>query len=252
MNFACGSETTKKSTDSVDSLEESFSSDDYENDSDTSASYSCNEDITEYRKLAAIIVDNLLSKALTKASEEVSQSKGLYIDLQLKTNQNDFENVPPEIQIDLVGSRTPSPVEESIFDWSVNRKQYKFKNSYDQQSTSVDTDFSINDFEVSEKDENSVNKDSIYDSSKNLNEIRAFAKEYVKNIISSALETAIANTCAQTTRSGEDVSLLRNSRSNNQGFVPMPWYSRVREVFRRLMRSGCLCKNKEEFRQKKT
>jgi hypothetical protein len=43
--------------------------------------------------LAAIIVDNLLSKALTKASEEVSQSKGLYIDLQLKTNQNDFENV---------------------------------------------------------------------------------------------------------------------------------------------------------------
>lgn len=65
-----------------------------------------------------------------------------------------------------MGSRTPSPVEESIFDWSANRKQYKFKNSYDQQSTSVDTDFSINDFEVSEKDENSVNKDSIYDSSK--------------------------------------------------------------------------------------
>jgi hypothetical protein len=65
-----------------------------------------------------------------------------------------------------VGSRTPSPVEEQQFDWSINRKQYKFKNSYDQQSTSIDTDFSINDFEVSEKDENPINKDSIYDSSK--------------------------------------------------------------------------------------
>jgi len=64
-----------------------------------------------------------------------------------------------------VGSRTPSPVEEQVFDWSINRKQYKFKNSYDQQSTSIDTDFSINDFEVSEKDENFINKDSIYDSS---------------------------------------------------------------------------------------
>ncbi len=74
--------------------------------------------------------------------------------------------LPPAIQIDFVGSRTPSPVEESLFDWSVTKKQYRFKTPIDQQSNTIDTDLSINDFEVSEIDDNSITRNSLYGSSK--------------------------------------------------------------------------------------
>ncbi|KAI2799886.1 Maspardin [Blomia tropicalis] len=57
-------------------------------------------------------------------------------------NGNNNEN-PPEIQIDLVGPRTPSPVEESDLEIpSVPVKQYKFKVQYDADSMCNMEDYS--------------------------------------------------------------------------------------------------------------
>ncbi|CAG2119785.1 unnamed protein product, partial [Medioppia subpectinata] len=100
-------------------------------------------------------------------------------------------NFGPDIQIDLVGTRTPSPEEEELIDWSYNKKEYKFKAPIDQQSASFDTDFSINDFEITDRDVDSITNSRFDVSSKiiELDDMRDFATEYIKTIVSSALET---------------------------------------------------------------
>lgn len=70
------------------------------------------------------------------------------IDLNGANNEN-----PPEIQIDLVGPRTPSPVEESSFELpSAPQKKYKFKVAYDGESMCNADDYSGEESSCAEPD----------------------------------------------------------------------------------------------------
>ncbi|CAG2180757.1 unnamed protein product, partial [Oppiella nova] len=103
-----------------------------------------NSDATEYRQLATIIVNNLLTRAVSKVNEQIFQMRASQMNVTPKYNETNLDLMfAPDIQIDLVGTRTPSPEEEPYLDWSYNKKEYRFKAPVDQQSTSFDTDFSI-------------------------------------------------------------------------------------------------------------
>lgn len=61
--------------------------------------------------------------------------------------------IPPEIQIDLVGPRTPSPVEEECnLELPVSKKQYKFKVDYDQESVYKSAEEDDNEEDAEKKD----------------------------------------------------------------------------------------------------
>ncbi|CAG2106825.1 unnamed protein product [Medioppia subpectinata] len=76
--------------------------------------------------------------------------------------------------------------------------------------------------------------------------MRDFATEYIKTIVSSALETLNSQPI------DIDKCLIKTSRSDNQCFESGQWMSRIRQVFTRLMRSACLCKSKHQFRHRKS
>nr|XP_027194195.1 uncharacterized protein DDB_G0286175-like [Dermatophagoides pteronyssinus] len=81
------------------------------------------------RQMASTLVDTLMAKAINKCSDFVQFDDKKTITSNTNANAiNDNNEITPEIQIDLAGTRTPSPVEESSFELPTPQKRkFKFK-----------------------------------------------------------------------------------------------------------------------------
>ncbi|XP_064474292.1 uncharacterized protein LOC135388591 [Ornithodoros turicata] len=120
---------------------------------------------------------------------------------------------PPEIQIDLVGSRTPSPEEVATY-VPPPRSGYTKKRVFIQEEPEEDTCADIADL-------------------RNDPQVREYAFAYIKGIVEQAAALAQERIPVKPATLNQDNAVLSKAAG--------PWYSRIRSAVTRCLRTGCLC-----------
>lgn len=146
---------------------------------------------------------------------------------------------PPEIQVDLVGSRTPSP--EEVVTYIVPEPSTRKKvvvlheepsESDGETSTDASPDSSPHAKLISEPPSQQQDCQAIADL-KNDPELREFAVAYIKGI----LEQAQVLAQERAPEKAEELVTENTALKKAAG----PWYSRIRAAVTRCLRTGCLC-----------
>lgn len=174
----------------------------------------------ELRDVASRFVGNLLVRA-----REAAQRRQPRI---LEEEEEEEEQVPrqiprlcpaqspPEIQIDLVGSRTPSP--EEVASYVAPRSEYKKKRVFIQESEDVPGSGCDHVTVADPRDDPRV---------------REFALAYIKGIVERATALAQERAPAKAEEPIPEPGALKKAAG--------PWYSRIRVAVVRCLRTGCFC-----------
>lgn len=201
-------------------------------------------DSSEIREVATQFVTDLIYKAKEVAQRQQSRIEEVdeeeeeeemppprrIIDLKAGPAKT-----PPEIQIDLVGSLTPSPEEEITY--IAPDPTYKKKKVIILQD---DTSESENTSDASPDTSPSKNllRDGDHDCRdiadlKNDPELRDFAVAYIKGILEQAALLAQERAPDKAEEFISETSALKKAAG--------PWYSRIRAAVTRCLRTGCFC-----------
>lgn len=146
---------------------------------------------------------------------------------------------PPEIQVDLVGSRTPSPEEEVTYvapEPVLKKKVVVIHDEPSESDTSgeVSPDSSPRAKLIAGPQQSQQQQDcQDIASLKNDPELREFAVAYIKGI----LEQAQVLAQERAPEKVEDLATENTALKKAAG----PWYSRIRAAVTRCLRTGCLC-----------
>lgn len=203
----------------------------------------------ELREVASQFVTDLIHRA-----REVAQRQQFRID---EVDEEDEEEdappprrltditagpvkTPPEIQVDLVGSRTPSPEEVVTYVAPERSTKKKVVVIHDEPSESDDADSSSDASPdsspraklISETPSQQRDCQDIADL-KNDPELREFAVAYIKGI----LEQAQVLAQERAPEKAEELVTENTALKKAAG----PWYSRIRAAVTRCLRTGCLC-----------
>lgn len=200
-----------------------------------------NSDSSEIREVASQFVSDLIYRA-----KEVAQRQQSCIEEEEEEEEEDMPpprrildlsagpaKTPPEIQIDLVGSRTPSPEEEVTY--VAPEPNFKKKKVILQDDRSDDSE-SASDSSVDATPRRKLLPDDdcrdIADL-KNDPELRDFAVAYIKGILEQAA------LLAQERAPGKAEELISENSALKK--AAGPWYSRIRAAVTRCLRTGCFC-----------
>ena len=157
----------------------------------------------------------------------------------------------------MIGPRSPTPEEES-FPWVEEARRDQIIREESEEDDKADEDRKEDDIIISNEPDRSTKQDELesrpdsiepvtndppetkIDESYNEEIIHQFALEYVKDIISKA--TVLASEREATFHSlRSELSHHRISRATS-----LPWFERLRQIFRRLVARACLCKTKHD------
>ncbi|KAH7962306.1 hypothetical protein HPB52_015395 [Rhipicephalus sanguineus] len=201
----------------------------------------------ELREVASQFVSDLIHRA-----REVAQRQQFRID---EVDEEDEEEdappprrltditagpTPPEIQVDLVGSRTPSP--EEVVTYIAPERSTKKKvvvihdepsDSDGETSSDASPDSSPRAKLISEPLSQQQQDCKDIADLKNDPELREFAVAYIKGI----LEQAQVLAQERAPEKAEELVTENTALKKAAG----PWYSRIRAAVTRCLRTGCLC-----------
>ncbi|XP_074598065.1 uncharacterized protein LOC141852824 isoform X2 [Brevipalpus obovatus] len=202
-------------------------------------------------QLAAEFVQNVIKLASAEAASKMNkQDASISQDnnkIHKQARPTDLNHLNPSIQIDLVGSRTPSP-EEETFSWVKDAQKCQVENNQQHQEQEKKIETVNNDSNKKQvtvdvrsdvpSPQKKITSKSGTREDPRLEEIQQFAKQYVKDIVSKAIILASEREATYPSLKSE-LSYHRISRTSN-----LSWLERIRQFFRRFISRACLCKTK--------
>ncbi|KAM7285817.1 uncharacterized protein ISCGN_032702 [Ixodes scapularis] len=198
-----------------------------------------NSDSSEIREVASQFVSDLIYRAKEVAQrqqscieEEEEEEEDMPPPRRIPDLSAGPAKTPPEIQIDLVGSRTPSPEEEVTYiapEPNFKKKKVILQDDHSSEDSESASEASL---DVLPRRKQGNDCRDIADL-KNDPELRDFAVAYIKGILEQAALLAQERAPGRAEELISENSALKKAAG--------PWYSRIRAAVTRCLRTGCFC-----------